>query len=164
MDVIRKPIKRSQYLAPLSREHHETLLFVWKIRQGIRLSIEPAIIGKFCKWYWENTLKTHFQTEEKCFSKLREAASPFFLKMTDDHQAIEAKFIQVIDSPTYASIHRLAQLIDYHIRFEERSVFAYVQDHCSEEAFNVLAGSVGEKLKPTQQWQEEFWVQKKERN
>ena len=29
-----KPIKRSKQLSPLSREHHDGLLFAWKIRQG----------------------------------------------------------------------------------------------------------------------------------
>ena len=28
-----KPIKRSKQLAPLSREHHDGLMYVWKIRE-----------------------------------------------------------------------------------------------------------------------------------
>ena len=30
-----KPLKRSKELAPLSREHHDGLLFAWKIKQGL---------------------------------------------------------------------------------------------------------------------------------
>ena len=50
-----KPLKRSQYLAPLSREHHETLLFTWKIKQGLSLKIELDRIVSFCNWFLKTT-------------------------------------------------------------------------------------------------------------
>ena len=34
-----KPIKRSKELVPLSKEHHEGLLFAWKIKQGLQNGI-----------------------------------------------------------------------------------------------------------------------------
>jgi len=40
------PIKRNEALKPLSRDHHHGLLLCWKIRQGIKLNIEPERIKK----------------------------------------------------------------------------------------------------------------------
>ena len=33
------PIKRSEYLKPLSRDHHQGLLLCWKIRTGLKKGI-----------------------------------------------------------------------------------------------------------------------------
>lgn len=159
MDATHKPIKRSPYLAPLSRDHHDTLLFVWKIRQGILLSVDPVRIGKFCRWYWDNILKLHFETEEKSFSKIFDRDNPFLLKMIDDHRAIEEKFKQDFESPAYPSIKRLAQLINYHVRFEERSVFAHIQEHFSEDVLKELLVSAGKSTKKFAPWVDEFWLQ-----
>jgi hypothetical protein len=52
-----KPIKRSAALSPLSREHHEGLLFAWKIRQGLQKNIDPERISKFTKWFWDTDLQ-----------------------------------------------------------------------------------------------------------
>ncbi|NJO25088.1 MAG: hypothetical protein HC867_03800 [Bacteroidia bacterium] len=60
-----EPIKRSPQLAPLSREHHDGLLFVWKIRQGLQNNTDVLTIADFILWYDEQHLKTHFETEEK---------------------------------------------------------------------------------------------------
>lgn len=39
-----KSIKRTKALQPLSRDHHHGLLLCWKIRQGIKLNVEPERI------------------------------------------------------------------------------------------------------------------------
>ena len=41
-----KPLKRSKELAPLSREHHDGLLFAWKIKQGLAngTPIKPFVV------------------------------------------------------------------------------------------------------------------------
>ena len=64
MDQNIKPIKRSTQLAPLSREHHEGLLFVWKIRQGIKKEVHPERMIAFVQWFWSTELEPHFRKEE----------------------------------------------------------------------------------------------------
>jgi hypothetical protein len=60
-----KPIKRSEFLKPLSREHHRGLLFCWKIRAGIKKNVEVSRIKKYADWFYQNYLVPHFEVEEK---------------------------------------------------------------------------------------------------
>ena len=60
-----KPIKRSKELAPLSREHHEGLLFAWKIKQGLKNETETKLIAEYVQWFWKNHLQEHFTEEEQ---------------------------------------------------------------------------------------------------
>src|SRR5512138_3624231 len=60
-----QPIKRSEQLINLSRDHHEALLFIWKIRKGLKNGTPLSLIGEYIKWFWENHLKEHFEQEEQ---------------------------------------------------------------------------------------------------
>src|SRR5678815_388733 len=60
-----QPIKRHNALQPLSREHHNALLFCWKIREGIKRHVEPERIKQYVNWFWKTHLANHFQTEER---------------------------------------------------------------------------------------------------
>lgn len=60
-----KPIKRCKQLIPLSREHHDGLLFVWKLRQGLKNNTTVGVLRNFCNWYWTQHIKPHFHQEEK---------------------------------------------------------------------------------------------------
>jgi len=60
-----KPIKRSKELAPLSREHHDGLLFAWKIKQGLANKTSIATLCSYTRWFWTNHMKPHFKDEEK---------------------------------------------------------------------------------------------------
>ena len=86
-----KPIKRSKELAPLSRDHHEGLLFVWKIRQGIKKGIAPVRMAQYAGWFWENHLQEHFEKEEQSFAPVLSAGHPAMLELMDEHEGIEAK-------------------------------------------------------------------------
>ena len=60
-----KPINRSPELAPLSKEHHNALLFVWKIRQGLKNDTSINKLRSYTIWYWKEHTKPHFFQEEK---------------------------------------------------------------------------------------------------
>lgn len=42
-----KPIKRSEHIIQLSREHNFSLLFCWKVKKGIRKGVEPSRIIQY---------------------------------------------------------------------------------------------------------------------
>src|SRR5215218_10593987 len=84
-----KPIKRSTQLAPLSREHHEGLLFVWKIRQGLAKNIEPARMVAFIQWFWQQHLKAHFKKEELVLPSVLSPEHPLIQQMFQEHAAIK---------------------------------------------------------------------------
>lgn len=84
-----QPIKRSAQLAPLSREHHEGLLAVWKIRQGLRNGTDTNTIARFVQWFWQEHLHTHFQQEETVLMPLL-PGEPLLHRMMEEHEEIEA--------------------------------------------------------------------------
>ncbi|MBK8139946.1 MAG: hypothetical protein IPK57_02320 [Chitinophagaceae bacterium] len=59
-----KPIKRSSQLAPLSREHHDGLLFAWKIKQGLDNKTPLDKLRKYSLWYWQQHIKPHFSRKK----------------------------------------------------------------------------------------------------
>ena len=156
-----KPIKRSKKLAPLSREHHDTLLFTWKIRQGIKFGAGSEAIAAYCFWYWQNHLKDHFKIEEQSLCKILPADHPMMMKMMDDHQAIEIKIKQLAEYPCSNGLERLAQIISYHVRFEERELFNHIEEVASDEQMDELYISLTEQPKECLPWKNEFWLRSK---
>ena len=128
MSTKTKPIKRSKELAPLSRDHHEALLFVWKIKQGIKSGTSTETIAADCNWFFENKLKAHFKIEEDQLSKILPLEHPMMFKMMDDHKAIENKIKLLNEFPSVYGLERLAQIIMYHVRFEERELFNEIEE------------------------------------
>jgi len=151
------PIKRSKELAPLSREHHEGLLFVWKIRHGINKGVDPKRIALFCSWFWKNHLKAHFQKEEADLGPILSCEHPALVKMLDEHEAIRQKIAELANFATYESLERLAQVLAYHICYEERQLFPLIEKMATAEQMRVVHEQL-QTANPCQKiWADEFW-------
>jgi hemerythrin-like domain-containing protein len=159
-----QPIKRSRQLAALSREHHEGLLFVWKIKQGIAFGVPAKRISRYCAWFWQNILKDHFAKEEAALSSLLPASDVLLNTMVEDHQAIFEKMEQVIDDASYYSLQRLGQIIYYHIRFEERSLFTHIEQTVPAEKLEQAVKILSVTPIPATPWDDEFWIKKPKAN
>ena len=153
----RTPIKRSKELAPFSREHHEGLLFIWKIRQGIRNQISPRRIAAYCHWFWESHLQQHMQQEEEVLTSILSKEHPMMQKMFDEHEAIRNQVAALNECISYRSLRRLAEIVEYHIRFEERQLFPLIEHVATTDPMKWLecqlrTGNIYEK-----QWEDNFW-------
>ena len=51
-------------MVEFSKDHHFALLLIWKIRQGIRKSIEPDRISRYIVHFFDHELNMHFEEEE----------------------------------------------------------------------------------------------------
>lgn len=140
-----KPIKRTKELQPLSREHHHGLLLCWKIRQGIKLNVEPERIKKYLDWFWMSYLKPHFEVEEKFVFPVLGNESELVKNALVEHRRLKRLF-ETEDDP-YKSISLIEEELERHIRFEERVLFNKIQAvasrlqllqierNCSEKSF-----------------------------
>lgn len=162
MKLTHAPIKRSQELAPFSREHHDALLFVWKIRQGIKHQINLSVMASYCRWFWENDLKEHFEKEEAAFSTVLRNDHPMMEKMLDDHDAIQAKIEELSQFPSATGFERLAQIMQYHVRYEERELFKYIEQIASPQQLHRIFESIKEAKQSAAActWDNEFWLTK----
>ncbi|MGZ5191229.1 MAG: hemerythrin domain-containing protein [Flavisolibacter sp.] len=158
MKLETNPIKRSHQLAPLSREHHQVLLFVWKIKQGLKYNVNTETIASYCNWFWETHLKSHFKEEEISLTKILASDHPMMMKMLDDHRAIESKINQLSECATVVGLKRLAQIITYHIRYEERELFNYIEQIASPGQLDEIFQPNSIIEKEYQEWDNHFWV------
>src|SRR6478735_4188570 len=128
-----KPLKRSKELAPLSREHHDGLLFAWKIKQGLANGTSIETLCNYTLWFWSNHIKTHFKDEEKVLVKFLPASNPLVRQMFKEHAQIRDLIISLDKEPDSSSLQLLGEFINNHIRFEERELFAYAEKTLTQE-------------------------------
>lgn len=125
------PITRSPELKPFSHDHHHGLLLCWKIKTGMAKNIELPRIKKYVDWFYETHLKTHFQLEEKYIFPILEEDNQLILQAFKEHRALNELFETASDLET--NLKRIEKELDFHIRFEERILFAEIQKTATKE-------------------------------
>lgn len=155
-----KPIKRSKELAPLSREHHDGLLFVWKIKQGLVNGTSIETLVNYTRWFWSHHIKPHFKEEEKVLVKFLPADNPLVQQMFKEHQQIRDLIISIDKDPNINSLQLLAGIIKDHIRFEERKLFAYAEQVLTPEQLSEIYNDLLNETYCDAEWKDEFWVKK----
>jgi len=156
-----KPIKRSKELAPLSREHHDGLLFAWKIKQGLANGTPVETLCSYTRWFWSNHIKPHFKDEEKVLVKFLPEDNPLVQQMFKEHAQIRDLIISLDREPEANSLQLLAEFINNHIRFEERKLFVYAEEVLTTEQLQEIYSDLPEEHDCDIEWKDEFWVKKK---
>ncbi|UOE40962.1 hemerythrin domain-containing protein [Chryseobacterium suipulveris] len=159
----KKPIKRNENLVPVSREHHATLLFCWKLRNGVKMEIEPERITKYMNWFWKHHLEHHFDTEEKLL--FIDHNDEMVKKGLEEHQRILAKINEInlrTEEKSYPLYHELADLVDQHTRYEERELFPYLEEKFSDQKLDEIGKTLhSEEHTALENYDDEFWVKEK---
>lgn len=132
----KEPIKRHTALKPLSREHHHGLLLCWKIRAGIKKEIEALRIWSYVSWFYDNHLAQHFETEEKHIYPVLGSDNEFIKKAVSEHRKIEHLIQEATKS--YKNLNLIAEILENHIRVEERSLFSEIQAIATEEQLQMI--------------------------
>lgn len=154
-----KPIKRSIQLQPLSREHHQGLLFVWKIRAGLKNNTSIDELRKYTGWYWRNHIRAHFFQEEKILFPYLPVSHPLGKKLKEDHDYIKEIILSIDKEPDRLDFIHLSDLIETHIRFEEREFFNYLEQILSRQQLEEIYAQLEKHPVSTEEeWKEEFWV------
>jgi hemerythrin-like domain-containing protein len=155
-----KPIKRSKQLTPLSKDHHEGLLFSWKIKTGLKNRTNINLIANYAQWFWNNHLEEHFREEEQILAPHLPADNELLKQMFDEHQEIEAMIHINENIPDETLLGKLAKAIDDHIRFEERVLFPHAEKIIPETELNLIYEQLPKEKVEGEKWEREFWVKK----
>lgn len=156
-----KPIKRSVQLQPLSREHHEGLLFVWKIRQGLSNKTPLEKLKNYTGWYWRHHIRPHFFQEEKLLMPFMPAEYPLAVQMKKEHDYIRELILGIDQEADRQDFTRLTNLLETHIRFEERELFQYLEEHLSTEQLTTIFEQLEKHpVSFEEEWKDHFWVSK----
>ncbi len=126
-----KPIKRYTDLQPLSREHHHGLQLCWKIRTGLKKDIEIYRIRNYVVWFYEHLLLPHFEIEERYIFPILGNDHDLIKKVLLEHR--EIKRLVQLETELHKNLNTLAEILDSHIRFEERILFNEIQAVATDE-------------------------------
>lgn len=152
-----KPIKRSDSILKLSREHHFSLLFCWKLKQGLKNKVQATRIIPYVQYFLNIHLLPHFKEEEEIL--FVPIAGEIVSRAIEDHAGIRQLVQGLISYPddhAAEQLRRLSDLLDKHIRFEERELFPHLEKMLSKEQLD----DIGKRLAaPTvkDDYADEFW-------
>jgi len=156
------PIKRDKNLVLLSRDHHNGLMLVWKIRQGSRLDVDRTRIGTYIVNVFDKELEPHFIEEESLLFHQLHTTDELRIKAENQHSAIRERIAAFRSSPEYPDTDLLsfALLLEEHIRFEERTLFPHLENSIPGEVLDEIGKRLKEEhsTKECLMWQDEFWV------
>ena len=131
-----KPIKRSEFLKPLSREHHHGLLFCWKIRAGIKKDVEVSRIKEYADWFYKNYLIPHFEVEEKYVFPILGNENGLIEKAVSEHRSLQRLFESTTEFQK--NLNLIEEELEIHIRFEERILFGEIQKFATAEQLQTI--------------------------
>lgn len=163
------PLKRNENLVLLSRDHHDGLLTVWKVRQGLGNGTPEGVIATFILHQYSNHLEPHFIEEERWLFPALNGTDELRIKAEQQHEGIRKMIKEIgntVDDKSIPTdvlkvhVEKFASLLDEHIRFEERILFPHIEQSLSDEKLkNVgLHLSIDHNEKKSQPWPDEFWI------
>jgi hemerythrin-like domain-containing protein len=163
MIMEQKPLKRNKHIIQLSKDHHFTLLFSWKIRQGLKLDVDTKRIKKYVQYFWQNDMQAHFREEEEIlFAPVQDVKVQ---KAIDDHREIKELVDAVVQTPeseaTPEQLSLLANTIDAHVRYEERELFPHLEKTLTTEQLENIGAQLSKEAALHDDFEDEFWIKKK---
>ena len=141
-------MKRNQQLQPLSRQHHNGLLAALLLKKGIKKAADTNVMAAFILDFWHHDLKAHFESEETILIpalKETEFDETLTRRLLNEHFALRS-YIGSLENG-YANketISDFADLLEDHIRFEERTYFPEAEKVLSEGALKIIGEQLHE--------------------
>jgi hypothetical protein len=153
------PVKRNQYIIQLSKDHHFTLLFCWKIRTGLRLKVETNRIKNYVAYFWQTHMQPHFNEEETIlFEPVKDDEA--VRRALNEHAAIKKQIDAITGSENIEALQLqiVSDTVDNHVRYEERELFPHLENILTEDQLK----QIGNELQRTHvvcndEFSDEFW-------
>jgi hemerythrin-like domain-containing protein len=150
-----RPIKRTKQLAPLSREHHDALVFLLRLKQGLKNGTASSLMSDYVKWFWVNNLAHHFEQEESLLLPVLTHEDEMAVRLKNEHQTIRRLVSEKLNE---AKIALFTELLNAHIRFEEREFFPYIEKKISMPQLNEIFKKLDNTLQCQTTWEHAFWT------
>ncbi|MEO8766403.1 MAG: hemerythrin domain-containing protein [Ginsengibacter sp.] len=159
----KKPIKRNESIVRLSKDHHFGLLFCWKIRQGLKGGIAASRIIDYVRYFAPGLLLPHFKEEEVVLFALLDDG--LVTKAIKQHKEIKmqlAKLSGNSEEILKKQLAELANMVDNHIRFEERELFPHLEIRLSKEQLAEAGKQLNDlhALPMKDDYEDEFWIKR----
>lgn len=147
-------MKRSRELRPLSSEHHQALLVAFQMRKSLEGHPEaagaprdlPGLVS-LARRFDRQVFTPHAAAEEALLSehisapdRARLAAEHLELKGLVEHARTAAPGAQRV------ALASFADLLERHVRWEERELFPYAESHLDAAALAAIGGELERRL------------------
>ncbi len=147
-------MKRSRELKPLSSEHHQALLVAFQLKQGLAGHADSAGAPKdlpgllaLARRFQDQVMTSHARAEEDVLGK--HLAEPDLRRLASEH----AELARLVDAAraargpeARAGLSAFAALLERHVRWEERELFPYAEDHVDEATLAFIGGEIERRL------------------
>jgi hemerythrin-like domain-containing protein len=156
-----KPVKRSEALLPLSREHHIDLLLAWKIRKGLKNQVDAHRIAAYIRYLDENLVAAHFHDEETLLFDQLPDEDPLCGRARQEHGQIRGMIAEIGEGLAVdpALFNRFADAVEAHVRYEERELFPYLEEKLSAEKLEKIETEISRSHDVfTDRWEDAFWI------
>jgi hemerythrin-like domain-containing protein len=122
-------MKRSEALAPLSRDHHVALVVARELSRSTEADAEAAAT-RFVEFLARHEL-AHFALEEAVLLPALGADDPateFGRRVREDHEFLRSAMRRLEKSPrSLALVHDTGARLRAHVQMEERELFPYLE-------------------------------------
>ena len=147
-------MKRTRELRPLSSEHHQALLVSFQLKKGLAGHPEAAGAPKdlpglltLARRFDEQLFRTHARAEEELLGGCITAAD--VARLRAEHAELTrhleaARTARPVELRAHLSAY--ADLLDRHVRWEERELFPYAEDHVDEATLAAIGGELERRL------------------
>lgn len=154
-------VKRTEQLQPLSRQHHNGLLFCLLLQKGIKRKAPLDQMQEFIQWFWFKDLEHHFELEEVHLMPLQkqyEVLNEPLERMLKEHYNLKDIINENSVNITYEGVQQLRDKLEQHIRFEERELFPLIEETISEgQRQTIGAALASEKDDNCMNYPVKFW-------
>ncbi len=156
--MLNKPIKRNPVLQPLSRDHHQGLLFCWKIRSGVKRGIDVSRMKAHARWFWNSHLVSHFAEEEAVVFPILGNENELVQQAIAEHAKLKNLFSH--EEMDYEFLNYLQVALEKHIRFEERILFNQIQEVANAAQLAAVENH-NRSDEEVLEWSDDYWNWKK---
>ncbi len=134
-------MKRIEALAPLSRDHHGSLILAQLLKKGAPAykGLPDTVEGKiaYARNLFGHEIKEHFRKEELVLDKAtgcHETIGRISEEIKAEHKELAALFLSLdTGSVPEIKMDELGNKLEQHIRKEERVLFPLLQQYCPAE-------------------------------
>lgn len=146
-------MKRHPGLRKLSDDHHAGLVQARRLRRAASAGGDPLEAARAFLRCWEEDTRGHFREEEEVLLAVyaRHGGDPgaeLMQEMVADHARIRGLVMKLEEEAGagavgLATLGKIGNRLEVHIRLEERRVFPFVENCLPEEALAEMGGRLG---------------------
>lgn len=147
-------MRRSRQLKPLSSEHHHALLVAFQLKQALAGHAESAGaprdltgLAALVRRFDVQVLRTHTRTEEDVLGIY--LAPDDLHRLRAEHVEL-ARLVEAIAARNpveqRVALAAFADLLERHVRWEERELFPYAEGHVDADTLADIGGELERRL------------------